>query len=154
MTDLQAALVARPFVDMGRWVAFCPGEFCAGAEHFGMLPPFGAAGPLRLGGLGLGAFVCVQTCGRSFGVDWPSLDFRAGVDRILHLRPDPARRNWRPPETLHDLIGENLAYGWPVGEHDPIEEGKLIEVHGDVVTVGGLAVYGHGRLTELAARGV
>lgn len=36
---------------------------------------------------------------------------RQDIERLLRMRPDPNTRNWIPPETVENLIAENLEHG-------------------------------------------
>ena len=52
-----------------------------------------------------------RICGLVTDVVWPSERMTHGVERLLMMRPDPTTRNWRPGETLHELMFENGAHG-------------------------------------------
>lgn len=44
-------------------------------------------------------------------VVWPTPEMVFGVERLLMMRPDPSTRNWKPGETLGDLMRENAEHG-------------------------------------------
>lgn len=148
MTELVATVVANT----GWWVAQCPAPGCHGAEYYGVADT--AAGR-RVGGLTLDRYVCLIGCGRAFAAVWPSLSLRAGVEQLLALRPDPAKRNWEPGETLEQLLWENAAHGIgaPAPTLEPDRDGVAFAIVDDAVTLGGRAIFGAGQLTELAAKG-
>lgn len=75
-------------VNYGRWVADCS---CGGAE---------LVAPDML-------FLC-GSCGRRCPVSWP--DDVQSIGMLLSCRPVEAR-NWRPDETVHDLVDENGRWG-------------------------------------------
>lgn len=50
-------------------------------------------------------------CGQVTEVIWPPEKMVHGIERLLMMRPDPTTRNWRPGESLHDLMLENGAHG-------------------------------------------
>lgn len=52
-----------------------------------------------------------RVCGQVTEIIWPSEAMVKGIERLLMMRPDPTTRNWRPGETLHDLMFENGAHG-------------------------------------------
>jgi hypothetical protein len=94
---------ARPYCEGGLWIAQCPQAWCVGADHYGPGPHTG-----RIGGLGSDRFTCPR-CGRTTEAVWPP-----NVDDIMHVlgqRPMPETRNWRPGETVQDLIVENALHG-------------------------------------------
>lgn len=96
---MSLAVVA--YVNYGRWVAKC--LRCTNAEHAGPDPVSG-----HTGGLTGGGFHC-RVCDLRCGVVWPpNVD---DIWRLLCARPDPANRNWEPPETIHDLLRDNLTHG-------------------------------------------
>lgn len=45
-------------------------------------------------------------------VVWPPDAMVRDIERVLLLRPDPATRNWRSPETVEGLADENRAHGY------------------------------------------
>jgi hypothetical protein len=93
---------ALAYVNWGRWVADCPRPFCPNAEHFGR------SSNGHLGGLTGNSFRCSH-CGLRCDADWPpNVD---DIDYLLSQRPVPGTRNWRPGETLWDLIEENAVHG-------------------------------------------
>jgi hypothetical protein len=57
-----------------------------------------------------------------------------GVERLLAMRPNPKNRNWRPGETLIDLMTENAVHGVfdPALPADPgtcllsVDEGRIM----------------------------
>lgn len=77
----------------GRWVGAC-----------GWCPSAMALTP------GTSAFRC-RECGEATEVVWPSDAMVCGVERLLMMRPNVTTRNWRPGETLRDLMFENGAHG-------------------------------------------
>jgi hypothetical protein len=92
---------AVAYVSHGWWVADCPRPYCASAEHFGNRDGY-------VGGLTAKGFRCAD-CRLQCGVEWPP-----NVDDIGYLlgqRPVSATRNWRPGETVHDLLQENALHG-------------------------------------------
>lgn len=101
-------LVAYAEVSWGIWLANCPRPGCANAEHFGKHPDSG-----HVGGLTGTAFKCgtvpVGGCGLTCAAVWP--DNVADIERLLLMRPIPSTRNWRPGETLNDLLAENIEHG-------------------------------------------
>ena len=114
MTDLRATAI----VNWGEWIAKCPR--CPNAEHCG---PAAITG--NVGGLTGATFTC-SVCHLVCPAVWPpNVD---DIAYLLSLRPDPTTRNWVPPETVHELLEENVAHGcvpaaieaaplWVVGDH-------------------------------------
>ncbi|MCZ7440808.1 hypothetical protein O7598_31060 [Micromonospora sp. WMMC241] len=101
MTTTMLQAVAR--VHWGRWIADCPRPGCVNAEHHGRDAVTG-----HVGGLTGGRFRCAH-CLLVCEVVWPAdVD---DISRVLASRPVPANRNWAPPETVHDLLVENLVHG-------------------------------------------
>lgn len=94
-------VVAVVFMDWGRWLAKCPRPGCTGAEQYG--PGLDGArfwcrpGP-KLGGCN---FMCEAV--------WPAEI--ALIEKLLLPRPVPATRNWKPGESVHDLLAENILNG-------------------------------------------
>lgn len=132
MTELEAVA----FVNLGRWAAYCPAPYCGGAEHFGVQPT--GLGPVR-GGLALDVFACIQGCQRVFPARWPDGEMRAGVERLLGLRPDWRNRNWAPPETLSDLLLENAEHGIGLPAL-PERTGTVLAIVGDRIVTGAEAL--------------
>lgn len=94
---------ATAYCEGGLWIAQCPQPWCQGADHYGPGPQTG-----RIGGLRDDRFSCPR-CGGVAGVVWP-----ANVDDIMHVlmqRPMPETRNWRAPETVQELMMENVIHG-------------------------------------------
>ena len=119
---------AVAYCNWGRWVADCPRPDCSSAEHAG--DEGGAVGGLT----GL-AFHCSH-CGLVCSASWPAnVD---DIERILAQRPVPSTRNWRPGETLHDLMAENIAHGViPAAALDPAHpDGLILAIAGDMITTG------------------
>jgi hypothetical protein len=56
------------------------------------------------------SFSCVE-CGTITSIIWPSEEMRAGVERLLMMRPAAVNRNWLPGETLIELVKENAEHG-------------------------------------------
>lgn len=122
---------AQVYVSEGRWVADCPRPDCPNAERAGRDPDTGHVGGLD------GAVLRCSHCRWVGQADWPpNVD---DIDYLLGLRPVPATRNWRPPETVHDLLEENLRHGvFPV-EPEALAgapTGPLLAILGDHITVG------------------
>jgi hypothetical protein len=140
--------VAIVLANFGFWVARCPKPDCHWADYYGVaMTPAGR----RVGGLTLDRYVCLDGCGNSYAAQWPATSLRAGVEQLLALRPDPAKRNWEPGETLEQLLWENAAHGIPAPDLilDPGRDGVTFAIIDDAVTVGGRAIYGAGILAEL-----
>jgi hypothetical protein len=80
----------------GRWVATCPRPYCTNAL---------ALYPRQT------LFVCMAEdgCGYVADVVWPT-DPDA-IQTVLMMRPVAATRNWKPGETIDDLLMENAAHG-------------------------------------------
>lgn len=87
--------VVHGFVNWGRWVARCG------------LCPAPAPATLQFGDR---SFTCVE-CGTITSIIWPSEEMRAGIVRLLKMRPTAINRNWLPGETLIELVKENAAHG-------------------------------------------
>jgi hypothetical protein len=96
MSTLVLPGTSLAYADFGRWVAMCghPDRCSAAAE----LAPFQPG------------FFCIE-CGGSTEVIWPQAAMVAGVVRLLMMRPHFKNRNWRPGETLVDLMVENAQHG-------------------------------------------
>lgn len=130
-------LTAVPYLNHGRWVADCPRPYCTNAEAFGNVAGFP-------GGLRSDHFECRATldfgngpvpiggCGLRCGVDWPPNI--ADIEALVLARPALITRNWRPGESLADLMRENV-------EHGLIPLDKL-EIYGDRITAGALTSWG------------
>lgn len=135
MTDL---LVAVAYVNWGRWVADCPRPFCWNAEHLGYYEG-------EFGGLTEAGFAC-RRCQTTYPARWPDAALRAGVEQLLVDRPDPRTRNWREPETLHDLLAENVEHGIaPAAALEGVAAGRggaVLGITGDVVTLGARELVG------------
>jgi hypothetical protein len=101
--------VAIVYVSTGWWVARCCRPSCDHAEYFGIAPPDSVT-PGRPGGLTPTHMMC-PACGSAWPARWPADTVRRGVEQILGDRPDPAKRNWFPGETLADLVLENAIHG-------------------------------------------
>lgn len=86
--------VSEAYADWSHWVARC-GACRPGA---GLLQRFAPN------------FQC-DFCGAVTEVIWPAESIVAGVERLLMMRPDPSTRNWKPGETLSDLVVENAVHG-------------------------------------------
>lgn len=140
-TDLRAVV----FMNQGLWVARCPRPLCTNAERFGRC----ADG--SVGGLTGSSFWCRDVdglggCGLRCPADWPSNIEK--IEQMVLCRPVPASRNWEPGETLHDLLAENIGNGIVPLSPAELEAartgellpggGKIFEMIGDEVTVGGL----------------
>ncbi|MFC5744839.1 hypothetical protein [Actinomadura rugatobispora] len=106
-------MIARAYVNHGRWVAGCPREFCTNALE---LQPRQAR------------FSCTTVpdgCGLDAPIEWPpdADDIWAALMR----RPVPATRNWFP--TGHELA---VRAGCPHGQTaaDLLAEGEMYGVRG------------------------
>lgn len=96
MTDLLPHLTGRAHpvrVNWSRWVSDCSGLLCLNAWQV-------QPGDTR--------WVC-NLCGSVTDLRWPPDP--AAIELILSMRPDPHTRNWAPPETVTDLLAENIAHG-------------------------------------------
>jgi hypothetical protein len=84
------------YYNWGRWVADCPRPGCVNALQ---LHP------------GQDLFVCqgMDSCGAVGQIEWPPDP--SAIAAALNVRPIPRTRNWKPGETLADLMAENLEYG-------------------------------------------
>jgi hypothetical protein len=117
-----STLCATAYVSWGLWVADCPRPDCLGAEHSGHAPITG-----KVGGLTSVGFHCSR-CGLICVSEWPPN--ATDIEWVLAQRPEPATRNWRPPEGLDDLLRENIEHGIvPAG----LGEGEAIHVVNDRV---------------------
>lgn len=58
---------------------------------------------------------CCAECGAIYEDLVMPADAEA-IEAVLMLRAKPLHRNWRPPETVADLVAENLDAGEPVPE--------------------------------------
>lgn len=99
-------MTTTAFVNEGRWVAFCADPDCQSAEQdWGRRrvkpdgTPFGIVGNILFCG----------HCGQQSMVEFPPE--RQGITALLARRPVPETRNWRPGESLADLVGENVTHG-------------------------------------------
>lgn len=59
---------------------------------------------------------CVRCGNGAVGGGWrpvviPPPAERAAIEAVLTERPDPETRNWRPGETVGELVAENAAHG-------------------------------------------
>lgn len=130
--DLQVPEVTYARVDWGRWIADCPHPFCRSALALTRDQP---------------SFQCWD-CGTGADIVWPPNP--DDIARILLMRPDPAKRNWRPGEDLHDLLRENLEHGL---EPIPVEAvprgGVVLTITGDRITYDPLALSAPHELPEL-----
>jgi hypothetical protein len=115
--DLVLPGVTYAYANHGRWVADCShAAYCDAAAHLDRFQD---------------GFIC--ECGRSTEVVWPAVDMVAGVERLLSMRPNPKNRNWRPGETLIDLMTENAIHGIFDSVEIPsgtsmlsVEEGRIV----------------------------
>jgi hypothetical protein len=96
----------------GRWIVDCPRV----PKHALWMDP------------GDPYFVC-WACGTAAEVVWPSEQMVLGIERLLMMRPDEDNRSWSWPETLHDLLQENVENGVMRGE-----VGDDLAIEGDVIT--------------------
>lgn len=63
-------------------------------------------------------FFCPNCCmvsnnGLAMAVIFP--DNRAEIERVLLMRPDPEKRNWKLGETVEQLVAENIEHGIGIG---------------------------------------
>lgn len=82
-----------PVVNHGRWIIECP---CGNAD---VAPDDGW-------------FLCVSCWNAGVGGEWRPVRFpflRTGIEAALIVRP-AGNRNWRPPETVDQLVVENDAH--------------------------------------------
>lgn len=108
----HVALLAEPLIarcNHGLWIASC----ACGAD--GLPTPGCIVFPDAPWGW------CVRCGNRRHGGCWrtvlvPTPEERARIEAVLLCRPDPATWNWRPGETVADLIAENVAHGVGVPE--------------------------------------
>lgn len=129
---MATELTAVPYLNHGRWVAQCPRPYCTNAEAFGRVLP----GDGQPGGLRSDHFECragiYGGCGLRCGVDWPS--HIVEIEALTMSRPAPVTRNWRPGESLADLMRENVENGLV-----PLDK---LEIYGDRITAGALTSWG------------
>lgn len=134
------ALVAVAYMNHGRWVAACPRPGCMNAEMFGRCDDG------TMGGLEAQRFTCrthdhtsdgrrvtYGGCGLKCPVDWPANI--ADLERVLLARPVPTNRNWRPGETLEELVAQNFEHGIVP---TPVLEGRPFRIVDDQVEAGAL----------------
>ena len=104
MSDYLAVVI----LNHGRWVAACPRPFCGNGECAGTCDD-GSTGGLDLRD---GTFHCREVyggCGITCPAQWPPNV--AEIEALVMPRPVPATRNWRPGETLSELLQENMVHG-------------------------------------------
>lgn len=94
-------LTADAYVNHGRWCVDCP-HGCGSAQY--------ASRKDR-------RFFCVDCDNagdpRWIPVDWPS-DLEIGaIEAALLARPDVTSRNWKPGETIEQLVAENAEHDLP-----------------------------------------
>lgn len=99
-------------VNWSRWIADCSNPHCRDAM---MLPP------------GTPGMRC-KDCGAISEVVWPP-DVEA-ITVVLARRPAEWNRNWAPPETVADLILENLEHGILPANLEELPLGQLLELGG------------------------
>lgn len=104
-------MIARAYLNHGRWVADCPREHCSYAFELEQ---------------GQGRYTCRtrqgKGCGAEAPVEWPA--DAAEIERALERRPVEATRNWFPHDhdlavlaglphgqTVADLLAENEEHG-------------------------------------------
>ena len=93
---LSATVAAVARVYEGAWIVDCP---CGGAQY-------ACRTDRRL--------FCPDCLNAAAGGAWVPVTWPAGVDAVeaaLERRPVATTRNWRPPETVADLLAENAAKG-------------------------------------------
>jgi hypothetical protein len=111
VTDLAVPYLAYAEANWGRWIAPCPAPYCHNAMQIDQNQQiFRCLGP--------------DSCGLETQIQWPPDP--DGIELLLGVRPDFITRNWKPGETLEDLLRENT-------EHDllPAEWLALAEAHPD-----------------------
>ncbi len=88
------------YVNQGRWVADCP---------------HGDGGALVID-IHVLRFICPRCANWRVDGKWHEVilpeDFHE-IERLLELRPDLMTRNWRSPESVADLLQENLDHELP-----------------------------------------
>ncbi len=127
-------LVAVAYLACDVWVAHCPRPYCRGAEHHGVQDS--GIGPV-VGGLGATQYVCIQgRCKGVYPARWPDPEMRAGIERLLALRPDWATRSWLPHETLADLMLENAEHGIGLPILEPGRTGTVVAIAGNRIVTG------------------
>lgn len=103
-------MIARAYVNFGRWVAECPRPECTNALELRPRQD---------------RFVCDSVpdgCGMDCPVEWP--ENASEIWEVLTRRPVPKTRNWFPShhltgvlngypngQTVADLLAENKLYG-------------------------------------------
>lgn len=137
---------ARPArADWGRWIADCSGPYCRNAWK---LQP------------GQTSWAC-NLCGVVTDVVWPADP--GAIEFLLMMRPDPATRNWAPPEPVEQLLLENVQHDvapeWLINSLESIPD-VLTIVDGRVVSGALLAgieerrvLFDQGRLFAITAGG-
>src|SRR5437773_1564448 len=100
MNALVVPSTSLAYADFGRWVVMCgrPDRCSAAIGPDEGFRPF------------IPGFICPE-CGAPTEVIWPEPAMLQGVERLLMMRPHPKNRNWRPGETLIDLMVENGQHG-------------------------------------------
>lgn len=86
-----------PFVNHGQWIVQCPD--CNGAQE-------ASANDHR--------FWCCDCLNAGVGGAWRPVAWplnAAAIEAALVVRPRKVNRNWRLPETVPDLLAENIAMG-------------------------------------------
>lgn len=122
MTEIVLPGVVAVEANHGRWVAWCGyRDRCDAAAQLARFQP---------------VFVC--ECGGRTEVVWPDPDMVAGIERLLLMRPHRKHQNWRPGETLHDLLHENATHGILTRHAAGLEAGGLFGIDGDRITVDAL----------------
>lgn len=110
---VDAPVVA--YVNGGRWIADCE---CGGAEVVDAVS--------RL-------FMCASCFNVAHGHRWrlveiPNERTLTVLERVLLERPDRRTRNWRPSESVAELIAENVAHGlMQIGDEIVIEPSEPTE---------------------------
>ncbi|CAB4166844.1 hypothetical protein UFOVP1383_39 [uncultured Caudovirales phage] len=95
-SDVDAvAPPAFAYVNHGRWVADCPMNGCGGAL---VVAPY-------MRGFLCGSCINVDAAHRFRPLSWP--ENGAEIEAALDVRPLETTRNWRPGETVEDLLAEN-----------------------------------------------
>lgn len=90
-------LAVDAFVNEGRWIVQCP--WCGGAQL--VSPETFSVLCVECANNGIG--------GMSVPVRWP--DEAPAIEAALVQRPAPRHMNWRPGETVDDLLAENEQRG-------------------------------------------
>lgn len=92
---VSAKVILQARVDHSRWIVDCPDPNCRGATMADIDDP---------------RFYCFSCHNKAVGGDWLPVQFpaeREAIEKMLMERPAEGVRNWRPGETVADLVREN-----------------------------------------------